>query len=181
MTSHRFVTLARASSAVLIVAALALAGCGGKSSSKKSTTAKPAAPSASSSPEAIKAANQQFHSDVTVVNAARNTFTSRADPDARAGNIAAFQGDAAQYRTAVFNFDGAIRKIQFPSTLQADVNSVLDANKTLIADLDAVGSAKTLSEVNRLNGRANSDFLALKSVGNKLYRELSTMAKGAGP
>src|SRR5205823_2144596 len=133
MTRPRFVTLARASSVVLIVAALALAGCGGKSSSSssKSTTVKPAAPSASSSPAAIKAANQQFQSEVTVVNAARNTFTSRADPDARAGNIAAFQGDAAQYRTAVFNFDGAIRKIQFPSTLQADVNSVLDANKTL--------------------------------------------------
>jgi hypothetical protein len=35
--------------------------------------------------------------------------------------------------------------------------------------------------VNRLNRRANSDFLALKAVGNKLYRELGKMAKGAGP
>jgi hypothetical protein len=179
MIKRRFTTYARAASTALVIAAIAVTGCGGKSSKKSTTAAKPPATSSSA---AVKTANQQFQAAVDEVNTARNRYTTRADADAKAGNIPAFQGDAAQYRTAVFNFDvGSVRKIQFPPELQTDVNSVLDATKTLVADLDAIGAAHGISEVNRLNQRANADFLALKSVGNKLYHELDAMAKRAGP
>src|SRR3954454_9970980 len=179
MIKRRGVGSARAVSSILVVGAVAVTGCGGKSSDNSTTAASKPPPSSpgSSSSAAATGANKQFQAAVSVVNAARNTFTSRAATDGKAGNMPAFQGDVAQYRTAVFDFDGTIRKIHFPATLQTDVNSVLDANKTLIADLDGIGSAHELSEINRLNQRANADFLRLKAVGNKLYGELGKMAK----
>ena len=92
------------------------------------------------------------------VNDAIDTFDARVANDLGAGNLEAVKADAAKLRTAIFDFDAALREIPFPDALTGDVNAVLDANGTVIADLDAVGGAATVSEAGDLVDRFREDF-----------------------
>jgi hypothetical protein len=155
---------------VLPICALAATGCGGGSSKKKSSSTPATSPSTST--VSAQQARQRYQAAVATEEAARRAFLSRERADARAGNIQALKGDAAQYRTVVFNFDAAVRKIQMPDSVKPDVNAVLDASKTLIADLDAIGEVSGVSEFNRFVDRANADYRALARVSNKVSAEL---------
>ena len=81
---------------------------------------------------------------VATYQAGRRRFRSRVLQDIRARNLAAVKGDFGSYRDTVFEFDGQVRKIDFPSSMREDVNHLLEADRTEIADLDAVGSANGL-------------------------------------
>jgi hypothetical protein len=165
----------------LLICAVAATGCGGGSAKKKSSsTASAPSTSTSASTVSVQQARQAYQAAVVTEEAARAAFLKRERADARAGNLAALKGDSAKYRTVVFNFDAAVRKIQMPDSVKTDVNSVLDANKTLIADLDAIGDVPNVSEFNRFVDRANADYRALAKVSNKLSAELRQLA-GTAP
>jgi hypothetical protein len=163
----------------LLICALAATGCGGGGSKKKSssTASQPAtttpAPTASA-----QQAKQEFQAALLTETAGRAKFLARERTDARAANTAALKGDAAEYRTVVFDFDGAIRKIQLPDSVKADLNAVLDANKTLISDLDAIGETTTVSEFNRFVDRVNADYRARRAASDKVNAELEQLARG---
>lgn len=164
---------------VLLICVLAAVGCGGGSSKKKSSSTPSTSPSAST--VSAQQARRQYQAAVATEEAARAAFLSRERADARAGNLQALKGDAAQYRTVIFNFDAAVRKIQMPDSVKVDVNGVLDANKTLIADLDAIGEVTGVPEFNRFVDRANADYRALATVSNKVSSELRQLAGGGSP
>jgi hypothetical protein len=163
----------------LLVGALAIAGCGGGGSKKKSpSTATVPATSTTASSDSAKEALRQYQNAVFAAILGRRNFLSREKADARANNLDALKGDAAQYRTVIFNFDGAIRKIQMPASVQTDLNTVLDANKTLISDLDAIGGVPNSTEFNRFVHRVNSDYNALAVASDKVSGELRQLSGG---
>jgi hypothetical protein len=80
------------------------------------------------------------------------------------------KGDFGQFRDNVFEFDGKVRKIHFPSDMREDVNHLLEADRGEIADLDAVGSARDFSELQRLLTSR------LQSEDKTLARAIKTVA-----
>ena len=82
--------------------------------------------------------------------AARKRFEKNALEDIKAQNIAAVQCDFNEYRDAVFNLDAEVRKIDFPTSAQAAVTELLEANRAQVAGLDAVGAAPSFQELQRL-------------------------------
>jgi hypothetical protein len=81
--------------------------------------------------------------------------------DQDSGDLEAVQESARMLRDAFFNFDAELRGISFPAALEESVNSVLEANGTVIADLDAIGEATSAAEATKLVGQANDDFESL--------------------
>lgn len=105
--------------------------------------------------------------------AGRKRFEKRVLEDINARNLAAVKGDFSQYRDVVFNLDGRIRKIDFPSGAQSEVTALLEDNRTEIADLDAVGSAPSFSELQRLlNTRLKADDNAVSRALSRLSSAL---------
>ncbi len=80
----------------------------------------------------------------------RRRFRKRVLEDIAARNLPAVKGAFSQFRDVVYNFDGEIRKIDFPDSVQPEVLAVLEANRTEVADLDAVGAAADFAEIQRL-------------------------------
>jgi hypothetical protein len=95
------------------------------------------------------------------VNSAIETFKPRVRVDLRAGNLEAVKADAKKLRDVIFNFDAELREFPFPDALEEDVNSLLEANGTVIADLDAIGEATSLTEAEDLIVRFAEDFNSL--------------------
>ena len=60
-------------------------------------------------------------------------------------------------RDAFFEYDAKLREIDFPPSVTEAVNSLLDADRIVIADLDAVQEASSLGEVNELITRVTED------------------------
>jgi hypothetical protein len=116
-----------------------------------------ASSSAQGSPTSTKApadtkreAHAKLAAALAPYRAGRKRFEKRALADIAARNLAAVKGDFSQYRDAVFNFDGQLRRIHFPGSARSQLTALLEANRTEISDLDAVGSAASFSELNRL-------------------------------
>jgi hypothetical protein len=121
----------------------------------------PASPStateAPSEEETRKQAYQAYAQAQSEVNDAVDTFNARVQGDLDAGNLAAVMADASKLRTAIFNFDATLREIPFPDSVEEEVNAVLDANGTVIADLDAVAEATSPPEAADLIDRFLKD------------------------
>jgi hypothetical protein len=120
-----------------------------------------------------KVARARYVLALASYQAGRRRFRSRTLQDVRARNLSAVKGDFGSYRDTVFEFDGQVRRIKFPSSMQEDVNHLLEANRTVIADLDAVGSAKDFSELQRLlTSRLQSDDNAQSNAVKTVARDL---------
>jgi hypothetical protein len=92
---------------------------------------------------ALEVAARKYNSD-------SQRFVKRVRADAGAKDLAAGKADTSQFRDAVFSFDSQVRKISPADSARDEYNSLLEANRTTIADLDAIGSAPTPSEFGRL-------------------------------
>lgn len=92
--------------------------------------------------------------------------------DARAGNLPAFKSDVAAFRTVLFQFDAAVRKIRFSASVQSLVTALQSADRTEIADLDAIRSATSSSEALRLYARMVKDNPAVIEAQHKLNAAL---------
>lgn len=118
----------------------------------------PAKSEAPGGDESVKKAYGRAASDV---NDAIGTFDTRVHDDLNAGNLEAVKADASKLRTAVFDFDATLREIPFPDSSLEDVNTLLAANGTVIADLDTIGGSTSLPEATNLLDRFREDFRSL--------------------
>lgn len=158
---------------VLTLAAVGLiAGCGGGGKSKTSDKTKPTQTATTSSTASAEQAKAPYLNAVHAYNGALRTFHNRFEADARAGNLPAGHSDDSRFRDAVFNFDGTLRKISFPPSVQTDVNAMLEANRALIADLDAQAASSSPSEFDRFTPRINQDIKQLSAASTKVSRGL---------
>jgi hypothetical protein len=92
---------------------------------------------------ALEVAARRYNSD-------SQRFIKRVRADAGAKDLAAVKADTSQFRDAVFSFDSQVRQISPADSARDEYNALLEANRTTIADLDAIGSAPTPAEFGRL-------------------------------
>jgi hypothetical protein len=83
-------------------------------------------------------------------NSGQRRFLKQVAADAKAQNLAAVKADASQFRDVLFEFDADVRKIKFPPSLQEDVNEMLEGDRTMIAELDAMGESKEFTDFSPL-------------------------------
>jgi hypothetical protein len=106
-------------------------------------------------------------------NVGLRRFLARGRPDAVANNVPALKADVSQFRDVVFNFDVSVRKIPPPDAARTEYNAVLDASRSTIADLDAIGSTSDASEIGRLlKSRIAPDTQTLIAAEKALYNRL---------
>ena len=110
------------------------------------------------------AAERQFRAAAGRVGPDIRTFGNDFKRDANAGNIAAAKATTSKFRDAMYDFDGEIRKIDFPPGAVSLENDLLEANRSLIADLDALGPAQGATEFNRISRRIAADLRELSSA-----------------
>jgi hypothetical protein len=103
-------------------------------------------PAEAKAPGGDAAVTQAYNQASEEVNDAIDTFKARVQDDLDAGNLEAVKVDASTLRDAVFDFDATLREIPFPDSLVEDVNALLDANGTVIEDLDGIGEATSLTD-----------------------------------
>ncbi|MEA2352049.1 MAG: hypothetical protein QOJ14_463 [Thermoleophilaceae bacterium] len=116
-----------------------------------------AAASPSSSSGGGAAAKSKLQSLGGDFNAGQQKFLKRVAADAKAVNLAAVKSDVSQFRDVVFNFDADVRKIKFPSSIQEDVNKMLEGDRSIIAELDAMGAARAFTDFSPLFKRFLKD------------------------
>jgi hypothetical protein len=154
-------------SLVASTTALGLAACGGGSDSSTTTT------TTSTTAAGTKQLASSFDAAVSTLNKANDIFNSRITGDLKSGNLQAVQADAGTLRDAYFEFDGALRKLSFPASMQEDLNAVLEAIRTVIADMDAIGGATTAQEGSDLLHRFIQDqTTTYKQATDKLIQDL---------
>ena len=135
---------------------IGVAGCGSSSNDsdkKTSSSTTPAKKPAAADP----AAKSKLQNAGAGYNSGQRRFIRNVISDARARNLQALKADTSQFRDVIFNFDAKIRNIHFPPARQTDVNLALEGNRTIIAELDAMGSAADLPEFARLFKRFMGD------------------------
>ncbi len=118
---------------------------------------------------APSAVRRQLETAAATYDAGAATFNSRANADVGAGNFSAFKTDVASFRTALFNFDAAVRRITFLPADQHLANALLAADRTELADLDAIGSAGSEAQAINLYNRALADNQAVIAAERALY------------
>jgi hypothetical protein len=151
---------------------------GGSSSSSSTTTGSTttttdttSTATASSASSAVSRAT--LDTAATDYNAGLRRFLARGRPDAVANNVPALKADVSQFRDVVFNFDTAVRKISPPDAARTEYTAVLEASRTTIADLDAIGSTSDGSEIGRLlKSRIAPDTQTLIASEKALYNGL---------
>jgi hypothetical protein len=105
-------------------------------------------------------------------NSGQTRFFKQVAADAKARNFAAVKADVSQFRDVIFNFDAAVRKIKFPPSIQTDVNAMLEGDRTVIAELDAMGSSTGFVDFQPLFKRFFRDKRVLIGAINKVIGEL---------
>jgi hypothetical protein len=101
-------------------------------------------------------------------NTGAAAFNLAVRTDARARNLPAFKSDMAAFRNTLFQFDAAVRKIPFSASAQPLANALHSADRTEIADLDAIRSATSSSEALRLYAQVVKDNPAVIQAQQKL-------------
>jgi hypothetical protein len=120
----------------------------------KTSNSAPTSPPAPTTTAAPTASPDQARADLAAAKvpytAGRKRFEKNTVADLKAQNLDAVKGDFSRYRDIVFNFDGAVRKIDVPASARDALSTLLQADRSEIADLDAVGSAPSFAELQRL-------------------------------
>lgn len=73
-------------------------------------------------------------------------------------DVEAFTEAASTLRDVVFDFDAELRELPFPDSLEEDVNALLEANGTVIEDLDAFRDARSLVDASARIDAFHQDF-----------------------
>ena len=151
---------------------IAVGGCGGSDKKDKSSKTSSTATATTQSTKADPKAKSKLLTLGGDYNRAQSRFLRRVAADARAQNLTAVKADASQFRDAVFAFDASVRKVHVSAAKQSQVNAVLAGTRTIIGELDAIGSAKDFVEVNKLFKRVLRDKAQAISAFNTLVRAL---------
>ena len=137
-------------------------GSGDASAPAQTTATAPATTTPASGGADTSAARAGYAVQLSKLRTARDSFKTRVLADLRARNLSATTGDFGRYRDALFNFDAAVRKLGVPDAAGDAVNALLEADRTEIADLDAISSASNFAEISRiLSTRVQTDDGAL--------------------
>jgi hypothetical protein len=160
--------------AVAVAAVAApLAACNG-SGSAPSQPGNSATPRTSSTPASSASDGADLSAAYTAYQATVHFINDAADQLTAIGtgsDMAAQQRAAAAYRTAVLNWDTALRTIDFPASVAVQANAVLAANRVEIADLDAypkVPSAKGEDATVQIQADDNAGFVAVDLLKSAL-------------
>ena len=182
LTTGALTRAGRLSAVTLLALGLFVGGAGCGSSNKKTsstaTEAKrpPSTPAKQQAGPADPAARAKLQRAGGSFNRGQKRFIRNVISDARARNLQALKADTSQFRDVIFNFDGKVRRIHFPPARQTDVNAALEGNRTIIAELDAMGSANDLPEFARLFKRFTADKRRTIRAVNKLINKLQAPA-----
>jgi Flp pilus assembly protein TadD len=150
--------------ATALLLGLLPAGCGGSSSTGIATR-----PNTTTAPSAPSTIRGQLSEAAAIYNAGAATFNTRSKVDAKAGNLQAFKADVAQFRAALFEFDAAVRAINFPHVDQQLAKAQFAADRYELADLDAIFRTASGTGTVRLYKRAIADNRAVISAEQALY------------
>ena len=161
---------------------LALGACGGDdddgdsgsdepAKTQAETTEQPTETTAGSAEQDANASDELLELGSTY-NTAFSKFKTRLEADIKADDLEAAKADAAQFRTAVFEYDAGVREIQVGTENQALASTLLGKSRTVIADLDAMSGAENVSSFGRLLPRVFSDNKELIDGNNELATAL---------
>src|SRR5436309_7580890 len=133
---NRRVELAALSAALVV----AVGGCGGSDKKDKSSNTTSTPTTTTQSTKADPKAKSKLLTLGGDYNRAQSRFLRRVASNARAQNLPAVKTDASQFRDAVFEFDANVGKVHLDPSKQTQVNALLEGNRTLIGELDAISS-----------------------------------------
>jgi hypothetical protein len=150
MRSYRLGALALV---VMLVAAACGGGGGGKAASTSSTSDSSTEDSSSSSKgqsaQARKAA-EQFQQARDIAKKAGDALFAQEQKDYAAGDVTVLKADMSKFRDIAFEFDKAVRTIEFPDDVADARNDFLTKSGDLIAAQDDVQKATTVKEFHQL-------------------------------
>jgi hypothetical protein len=120
----------------------------------------------------VVAARIPYKTAVAGYNRGLRTWKARIEPDIRSGNLSAVKSDDSNFRDVVFNFDGKLRKISFPDSAKPSLTLMLEANRSLIGDLDSQGSASSPEEFDRFTPRLNASIRRVRTASKRVAKDL---------
>jgi major membrane immunogen (membrane-anchored lipoprotein) len=152
-----------------IMAALALVACGGDDDKKDEPAASDTTERTTSTAETQgdPAAKVQMQRAVGGYNRGYRKFFDELKNNG--GDLERLKTSIGEYRTTIFDFDKDMRAIEFEDGYVAQVNSILENNRQLIAQLDAIGDASSFEEAQGLYEEFLTDRTpALKQINDLL-------------
>jgi hypothetical protein len=167
--------------ALAACSALALSACGSDDKKDSSKADQPAKTTAKNTEDVAQttttpAPDPHAADDLRTAGSSYNTafdkFKLRIGVDTKANDLDAAKADAAQFRTSVFEYDAAVRKIGVPTDAQASASVLLGKSRTVIADLDAISQAGGIPDYNRIINRFYGDNKELIDANNSLLAEI---------
>jgi hypothetical protein len=158
---------------VACAVAFAIAGCGGGSSTTTGTASTGSTPTSSTASATevaqAKKALLAYQQAIGSYNAGLDAYLTSEQPDAQSGSVLRVRNDAYDFRNVVYGYDKEIRKIDFPASVQADVNTLLEANAKQVAELDSISQSESIKEINGFLSRA---LTALSDPSLKITNDL---------
>jgi septal ring factor EnvC (AmiA/AmiB activator) len=88
------------------------------------------------------------------------------------GDLERLQATIAEYRDVIYEFDAAIREIEFRDDLVPQVNAILENNRNLISQLDAIGQAGDFEDAQALYEEFLNDRTPQVKAINRLQDQL---------
>ena len=131
--------------ALLACLALGLAACGGDDNDEPAKEDTTEQATTSTAPQDDPAAKLEMQRAVTGYNAGYREF--RVGIREAGGDLDRLKAAIADYRTVIYEFDKDLRAITFDDSLVPQVNSILESNRDLIAQLDEMRNAGDFDEV----------------------------------
>jgi hypothetical protein len=159
-----------------IVTGAAVTGCGSSSKPSPSTPAPTTKNSSGGTAERAqaKSALTKWTAADVKLNKAILRWNRTEPRDGRAGNVLAVRRDAYNYRNGIYTFDLAIRKIDFPASIRADVNTLLDTTRKKVAALDGMSQSNSKAAIQRSFVKAQAADVT--GAANRVYHELAGLA-----
>jgi len=163
--------------AVALTATLLLMACGGgggSNAASSSSTSSASSSSSSSGPSAeAKKAIEELDKAREVASTAGNAVLAKMDEDYAAQDLDALKADMRALRDVDFEFDKAIRAIDFPDEIAEERNEYFERNGDVIAAEDEAQAATTVLEFHQ------SDRAALRA-GTKLLEARFALQRALG-
>jgi hypothetical protein len=157
--------------ALLAALALGLSACGGDDDKKDEPAAKDTTEqttsTATTDAQGDPAAKAELQAAVGRYNRGYDTFFKGLRDNG--GDLDELKATIADYRTVIFEFDRDLRAIEFEDELVPQVNSILENNRGLITQLDAIADARSFDDAIALYEEFGKDRgPTIKAINNLL-------------
>ena len=150
---------------------IGFAGCGGDDGKDEpATTGTTDQATTQTTPQRDPAVKREMGLAIGGYNRGYRKF--RAAIAQNSGSLDRLKADIAEYRTVIFEFDKELRAIDFDDSLVPQVNSILESNRRLIAQLDAMADARSFDAVTSQFEEFQKDRTPTIDAVNGLMRQL---------